>query len=145
MFAQYLIFYRHHVVHEKRGTIPPSWRKHGRVSKDAVLPIRIGLVQNNLDKGYSYLMDVSDPRSENYGKFWPAEKVHETFAPSKEAVDEVKRWLDSFGIAHHRVAHSVNKGWLAFDALSHEAERLLGTEYYEYHHKDGEVRIGNDE
>jgi tripeptidyl-peptidase-1 len=115
------------------------------VDKDVVLPVRIGLAQNNLDKGHSYLMDVSDPRSANYGKFWPAEKVHDTFAPSKEAVEDVKKWLDSFGIAEQRVVHSENKGWLAFDAPSHEVERLLGTEYYEYHHKDGEVRIGNDE
>jgi tripeptidyl-peptidase-1 len=89
-------------------------------------------------------MDVSDPRSSNYAKYWPAEKVHNAFAPSKESVDEVKKWLNSFGIADHRIAHSKNQGWLAFDAQSKEVETLLGTEYYEYHHKDGEVRIGND-
>jgi tripeptidyl-peptidase-1 len=139
-----LILYRNHVVHEKRSGVPPSWQKQGRVSKDVVLPVRIGLAQNNLEKGHSYLMDVSNPKSANYAQYWSAEKVHDTFAPSKEAVDEVKKWLDSFGIADHRVAHSKNKGWLAFDAQSHEVEKLLGTEYYEFAHKDGEVRIGND-
>jgi tripeptidyl-peptidase-1 len=90
-------------------------------------------------------MDVSDPSSANYAKYWPAEKVHDIFAPSKEAVDEVKKWLSSMGVANHRVAHSKNKGWLAFDAKSSEVEKLFSTEYYEFHHADGEVRIGNDE
>ena len=110
-----------------------------------MLPVRIGLTQNNLDMGHSHLMDVSDPRSPNYGKYWSAEKVHAAFAPSKESINEVRNWLNVSGIAHHRVAHSKNQGWFAFDARSHEVESLLSTEYYEYHHIDGDVRIGNDE
>jgi Pro-kumamolisin, activation domain len=45
--------------HEKRSTSHATrWRRSARVDGDAVLPIRIGLTQNELDKGYSYLMDV---------------------------------------------------------------------------------------
>jgi Pro-kumamolisin, activation domain len=110
-----------------------------------ILPVRIGLAQSNLDKGHSSLMDVSDPRSPNYGKYWSADKVHDAFAPSRETVKEVMEWLSSAGIPSHRVAHYRNRGWLAFDARINEVESLLKTQYHEHHHTSGEIRIGADE
>lgn len=47
-----------HVLHEKREKHAHDWVKGDRVEKDAVLPVRIGLSQNNLEKGYDYLMEV---------------------------------------------------------------------------------------
>lgn len=47
-----------HVLHEKRDTKAVDWIKGDRVDRDAVLPIRIGLTQNNLENGYEYLMSV---------------------------------------------------------------------------------------
>lgn len=47
-----------HVLHEKREKRAYDWVKGDRVHSDAVLPVRIGLSQNNLDKGYDYLMEV---------------------------------------------------------------------------------------
>lgn len=47
-----------HVLHEKRERESHDWVKGARVERDAVLPIRIGLTQNNLEKGYDYLMEV---------------------------------------------------------------------------------------
>lgn len=47
-----------HVLHEKRERHGLDWVKGDRVERDAVLPVRVGLTQNNLDKGYELLMDV---------------------------------------------------------------------------------------
>ena len=62
-------------LHERRSD--SSWREVIGRKPDArtVLPVRIGLTQNNLDKGYDFLMDVSDPSSPNFGNHWTAEKV----------------------------------------------------------------------
>lgn len=46
-----------------------------------MLPMRIALAQSNLDKGEEWLMDVSHPTSEKYGKHWTAEDVANAFAP----------------------------------------------------------------
>lgn len=54
------------VVHERRAVIDPT--KGDRVPGDAVIPVRIGLKQSNLEDGYDAVMDVSDPASSNYGK-----------------------------------------------------------------------------
>ena len=47
-----------YVLHEKRGAPSRSWVKRDRVDADALLPIKIGLKQKNLHKGYSWLMEV---------------------------------------------------------------------------------------
>ena len=70
-----------HVVHERRSAAPHGWTKRSQVPSNAVLPMRIALKQNNLDRGYEYLDDVSHPASPNYGKHWSAKQIAETFAP----------------------------------------------------------------
>ena len=46
------------VVHEKRDYVPRGWAKRDKLPGDAELPMRIGLSQQNLDKGMDLLMDV---------------------------------------------------------------------------------------
>lgn len=55
-------------LHEKRSSTPKAWKRSERVHPDAILPIRIGLTQSNLENIYEHLMDVADPDSPNYGK-----------------------------------------------------------------------------
>ena len=64
-------------------------------------------MQSNLDDAYEHLMDVSHPHSPNYGKHWKAEDVHAMYAPSAEAVQAVRGWLQDSGI--EAVVHSENK------------------------------------
>jgi tripeptidyl-peptidase-1 len=47
-----------HVVHEERSVPSKDWMKGARIEKSAVIPLRIGLTQTNLEKGYDFLMDV---------------------------------------------------------------------------------------
>jgi tripeptidyl-peptidase-1 len=47
-----------YAVHEKRSSIPRLWSRGNRVESDAILPIRIGLTQSNLENGEAHLMDV---------------------------------------------------------------------------------------
>lgn len=46
-----------HVLHEKRSE-HVDWVKGERIKRDSVLPVRIGLAQNNLERGDEYLMAV---------------------------------------------------------------------------------------
>jgi tripeptidyl-peptidase-1 len=47
-----------HVLHEKRTSLPRSWVRSDRVEREAILPVRVGLVQNNLHIGEDLLMEV---------------------------------------------------------------------------------------
>ena len=127
----------HFVHHETCDTIPQGWSLTRRASPDTVLPLRIGLVQRNLDNRESYLLDVSYPASPNYGKHWSPEKVAETFSPSDESISSVRRWLASEGVHPARVLNSRSGGWLEVNVTVAEAERLLRTEYALYSHSSG--------
>ncbi|KAI0896255.1 Pro-kumamolisin, activation domain-containing protein [Annulohypoxylon nitens] len=135
-----------YILHEKREVASPAWTKRAAVNPSAVLPMRIGLRQTNLDKAHDLLMDVSRPDSLNYGKYYTAAQVNELFAPSAETVELVREWLEDAGISRDRVSQSVNKGWLQFDASAEEAEGLLKTKYHVYQHRDtGSRKVACDE
>ncbi|KAH9221158.1 Pro-kumamolisin, activation domain-containing protein [Leptodontidium sp. 2 PMI_412] len=125
-----------HVLHEKRdATTSHQWVKREQIPSSAILPMRIGLKQQNLENGHDYLMDIAHPDSPKYGKHWTAEEVIQKFAPEQKTVDAVTEWLTGFGIHSKRITHSDNRGWLAFDATTEEAEGLLHTKYHIYEHE----------
>lgn len=47
-----------HVLHEKRDVPHSNWMKGARVNGSTFLPMRIGLTQNNLEKGHDWLLEV---------------------------------------------------------------------------------------
>ena len=47
-----------HVVHEKREVSSSQWVKRNSANPELVLPVRIGLTQNNFEKGHDLLMDM---------------------------------------------------------------------------------------
>ena len=65
-----------YVVHEKRDIKFSDWAVQPiKVDRSAILPLSIALTQRNLEKGHDFLMNVSNPFSPNYGKYWTAQKV----------------------------------------------------------------------
>ncbi|KAK6833131.1 hypothetical protein PG995_012901 [Apiospora arundinis] len=138
---------QNYAVHEERSQ--SSSYRNGRVQRrtkpsgDAIIPVRIGLTQSNLNTGYQRLMEVSHPSSPQYGKHLSHEEVVELFAPKEEALASVKTWLTSSGIRPERIVHYENKGWLSINMRINEAESLFRTEYHEID-RQGEVRLGCD-
>ncbi|KAK3075295.1 hypothetical protein LTR53_001496 [Teratosphaeriaceae sp. CCFEE 6253] len=140
-----------HPIHEKRDADSAlnrysDWQRSGRVDADAIVPVRIGLKQSNLNLGEERLLSISHPASKDYGRHLSAEEVHELFAPSHDVVSTVRDWLIKSGIDSKAIAHSDNKGWLAVDVSAKDAERLFQSELYEFEHANtGALRIGCDE
>lgn len=84
-----------HTVHEKRDGQPHAWQKRHRALADHVMPIRIALRERNIEKADSYILDVADPKSPNFGEatvpffhfslfFFPPNAV--TWNPGKQAL-----------------------------------------------------------
>ncbi|GBE84917.1 subtilisin-like protein [Sparassis latifolia] len=126
------------VVHESRRYLPSGWTPVRRAEPSIVLPLRIGLVQQNLADIETYLLDVSHPDSPNYGEQWSPAKVASMFRPSSESVDAVHGWLVESGVDAPRVRLSAGSGWIQVNVTIEEAEHLLSTEYYVYEYGSGE-------
>lgn len=125
-----------HSVHEKRDVIPAAWSRSRKLEAERVLPMRFGLKQSNIDKLEEMLMDIAHPDSPNYGNHWSANKIAQTFAPSRESIETIKQWLIANGIEESRLRLSPSKGWIDFDATTQEMEDLLDAEYHVYTHEE---------
>ncbi|KAF7363047.1 Subtilisin-like protein [Mycena venus] len=123
--------------------IPSGLTLQRRADPDALIPLRFSLAQSNLDKLETFVLDVADPRSPNYGKHWSPAQVRETFRPSQGAIDTVNGWLtDHAGIHADKIKLSPNGDILHLDVTIAEAESLLQAEYNVYSDEDGNVRVG---
>jgi tripeptidyl-peptidase-1 len=47
-----------HVLHEERLTPSRDWIKSSRIEGSAIIPMRIGLTQTNLEKGSDFIMEM---------------------------------------------------------------------------------------
>ncbi|KAI0028799.1 subtilisin-like protein [Vararia minispora EC-137] len=131
-----------HVLHERRAMQPVSWVRERRLEADKILPLRIGLKQQNMDRVEDMLLSVSHPDSPTYAQHWSAERVVNFFAPHEDTVSAVTAWLAEYGLTGDRVRLSPNKGWLETELSVAEAEELLGAEYHVYSHASGIEQIG---
>ncbi|KAF8141189.1 peptidase S8/S53 domain-containing protein [Boletus edulis] len=133
-----------YTLHEKRTHVPAGWTLKRRHDPSTPIPLRFALTQKNINDVGKYLMEVSHPDSELYGKHWSAGDVLKTFAPSDETIEAVRSWLLEGGIESHRIQLTQNKGWIEVAATVEEAERLLQTEYNLYSHTSGKEHVACD-
>ncbi|KAI9442325.1 subtilisin-like protein [Lactarius indigo] len=131
-----------HVVHERRAVEPIGWVRSHRAEPDDIIPLRIGMKQQNLHMLEDLLMDVAHPDSPAYGQHWTPEKVANFFAPSESTVSSIRKWLSDSGIAEDKVRLSPNKGWIEVNVTVATTERLLDTEYHVYKHPSGVKQLG---
>ncbi|KAK4663786.1 uncharacterized protein QC763_502840 [Podospora pseudopauciseta] len=137
-----LIVPRSHDLHERQhdGQLQ-GWVKRDLVKDGVALPVRIGLKQGREkeERAHKLLMDISDPKSPNYGKHLTAREVVDFFAPGTQAVGEVKQWLKASGVEERRLGLSGNKQWIQFDAPVQEVEKLLFARFHVYEHPESGV------
>ena len=126
----------HHIVFERRQVEPHGWVQGRRLEVDFMLPMRFGLIQNNLNHLDDMLMVVSHPDSPGYGKHWSATDLVDKFKPTTQTAEDVVRWLVDSGIPRDRLALSINRGWIHFHAAAAQVEELFQTEYCVFTHED---------
>ncbi|KAI9064942.1 subtilisin-like protein [Trametes sanguinea] len=118
---------------------------HGRqktvVPKPQFVPLRpapatssvqltIGLPPTNVDGLHAALYDVSDPKSENYGKHLSKAAVEAFVAPSADSVKAVNDWLAQHDI--HPEVVSPSEDMLRIDIPVSTANTLLGANFTEF-------------
>ena len=131
-----------YVVHERRAVEAVGWAESRRAKADKIIPLRIGMKQQNIHMLEDLLMEVAHPDSPSYGRHWTPNEVVKFFAPSQSTVHAIRRWLIAEGFAEDQLRLSPNKGWIEFDTTVAKAEWLFDTEYHVYEHVSGAEQIG---
>lgn len=78
--------------------VPANWVVDGPADSNALIKARIGIKQNNIRGLQQKLMDISDPKSKNYGKWLSKEEMQKFTAPADSDVAAVKAWLAASGV-----------------------------------------------
>jgi tripeptidyl-peptidase-1 len=130
------------VIHERRAAAPVGWVKSHKVDAEDIIPLRIGIKQQNLHMLEDLLMGVAHPSSPKYGKHWTPEQVVDFFAPGESALYSIRTWLSTSGITEDRHRLSLNKAWIELNVSVAMVELLLDTEYHIYEHPSGVKQIG---
>ena len=108
------------VLHERRAQEPRDWVLTRRLEPSAVLPMRFGLAQSNLDKVEEMLMAVSHPDSPTYGQHYSVKDVVDTFAPSAETVERVVGWHVPYAIVEEELRRQnvSRESWIGHGRVS---------------------------
>lgn len=93
--------------------VPSGWTKGNKANADQLLRLRIGLKQASFAALEKDLLEISDPNHARYGKHLSSSEIHAHTAPSDEALDAVREWLEGFGVGKGELEYSGSK--VSFD------------------------------
>ncbi|KAM9466602.1 tripeptidyl-peptidase 1 [Clarias gariepinus] len=118
--------------------VPEDWTHAGRVALQEEVELTFALKQQNVDQLQELLQLVSDPDSQQYGKYLTLEEVESLVRPSQLTEKTVWTWLQGHGIRNCRTVQT--RDFLQCTMTAQVAENLLpGTEFHRY--KKGDQTI----
>lgn len=125
-----------------RAAISPAashWKRSARLASDQVIHIDLALAvdQNISGKAAQALESISDPDSPSFGQHWTPDRIAQFFAPPRESIRQVGRWLNSSGVSRSAMRLSRDGTFLSFNISVGQAEQLLGAEFHLYRHLNG--------
>ncbi|EFA82993.1 Physaropepsin [Heterostelium album PN500] len=113
------------------------WTKTTRANPHEVINFRVALKQNNIDVLESVLLDVSNPKSHNYGKHWSIERILDLIAPEAHLSTEVVLFLEmhgAFNVENHR-------DYIKASARVEDIEAIFKVNMFNYKHVSRPDRI----
>lgn len=128
------------VAYDAPKVLRAGWVQGKRAPATAKLQIHLLLKPENVAALEATLLEVSDPQSPRYGKHLSNEAVHALVAPSSSAFRAVSAFLSEHGVVASNATMNGDILKIASIPVA-TAERMLGCEYYEFHHADGTTAL----
>jgi tripeptidyl-peptidase-1 len=113
--------------------VPSEFIKESRAPHSTRLVLHIFLKKRNVDQMEKLFWDVSNPKSQHYGKYLTADEIGQRHGASKESIDTVRKWLMDGGVSHHEVP--LTKDLVRVEATANVVETLFGTTLSTFSHK----------
>jgi len=114
-----------------------NWTKTTRANSQHIVEFRVALKQRNLDILEQTVLDASNPKSENYAKWWNIDQILDLVAPEEEKQLQVVNYLKSvgcFNVENHR-------DMIKASAEVEIVEKMFSVKMFNYKHnkKDQEI------
>lgn len=105
-----------------------GWATSEEIAGDREILLEIGLTLSNTDKLITTLLDVSNPKSKNYGKWLDKAAADSLVKPSEQSHQAVLKWLQNEGVTKIQSDGT----WVRLVTNITTANRLLDAEYQTY-------------
>lgn len=116
--------------------MPQGWTLHSTPSLTDVLNLSISIRHDkDDDELVRRLNEISDPRSDEHGRFLSREEISALRTPPRDKVDAVLAWLEEGG-----VDGKVEGDWVRVSVTAEQAMELLGAEVGYYTFSEGKRR-----
>ncbi|KAF9308616.1 vesicle formation at the endoplasmic reticulum, partial [Podila horticola] len=109
------------------NTIPKNWKEQQPSPPDALLHLKIGLRQQNVDDFQQKVLDISTPDHPSYGMHMGQAEIDDMLRPADDSSQLVLEWLRSHGIQG-----ALDNHWVKAIVTVTQANKLLRTQYNTY-------------
>jgi tripeptidyl-peptidase-1 len=108
--------------------LPRGWKLARPAEGTEGIRLRISLQQQNVEKFYETLLDVSTPDHAKYGQHLEGEEILEMLKPRQETSDTVVAWLQDYNITSIKD----DSDWIMFQTNVETANKMLATQFQWY-------------
>ncbi|KAJ5668145.1 uncharacterized protein N7477_006715 [Penicillium maclennaniae] len=118
---------------ERLEEMPSGWLRGSKPLPSTLLTFRLAINQPNHTDFEQNVIDISTPGHRNYGQYMKRAEIEKIMRPDKIVLNRILAWLDSERVSPSKT--KVNGNWITFRAPVSQAERMMKTEYFNYHHE----------
>lgn len=127
-----------HQIVEQLEAVPLGWSRGSRPAPMKLLTFRLSVNQEQTELFERQVIELSTPTHDQYGKHLEREEIQELLRPDPVISDKIFSWLRSENISPSSI--KTNGNWISFQATVAQAERMLETEFFYYHHRESRTR-----
>ena len=129
---EYVLLEKNHDVEAWRVE---GWERLERLRSSEEIFLTFALKQSNLESLERIFWEVSDPKSEQYGKHLSLSNLTQLIAPSEATISAVQRWLRSYGVHSSDCSSILTKDFMTCRMSCQSAEAMLvGAKFYRFKH-----------
>ncbi|KAJ5153294.1 polynucleotide 3'-phosphatase [Penicillium canariense] len=123
---------------EQLENVPDGWSKRNKPPSSTLMQFRLELGVPNIISLEKEVMDLSTPGHPKYGQHMKREQVEDLLRPFPTVSEQVFTWLYS-----HVFNDSIKLygNWISFTASISQAEQLLNTQFFYYHHDASQTTL----
>jgi tripeptidyl-peptidase-1 len=124
---------------EQLQHVPNGWSKGSEPQPWMTIQFRIELRGPGSTSLERLAIDLASPGHPNYGRHMKREEVEDLLRPSSVISDQVLSWLYLEGVSNDTFETYGN--WISFRANILQAQQILKTRFFYYHHKDSQTTV----
>jgi tripeptidyl-peptidase-1 len=120
-------------VVERLRTVPDGWIQGSPASPSMLMQFRLAIRQERAAEFEQIAINIATPGHGLYGKHMKRDEIKAFLRPSSDVSDAILSWLKSEEVSDDLIEDDGD--WVKFTVPVKQAERILKTRFYYFHHK----------